>query len=89
MAKKVTKRTTKSKGSVKKKRTSQKRTGSISPIFVHGLIWFTIFVFSALFIYIDTDAYIAKSIRQFFGGLNGITAFVIPAIFGGTLIYLV
>ena len=89
MAKKVTKRTTKSKGSVKKKRTSQKRTGSISPIFVHGIIWFTIFVFSALFIYIDTDAYIAKSIRQFFGGLNGITAFVIPAIFGGTLIYLV
>lgn len=89
MAKKVTTRTTKSKGSVKKKRTSQKRTESISPIFVHGLIWFAIFVFSALFIYIDTDAYIAKSIRQFFGGLNGITAFVIPAIFGGTLIYLV
>lgn len=73
-----------------KKKTPQKQ-GSVfaTPIFIHGAIWAVLFVFTALFMYIDTNAVLAQASRSVLGGLFGIMAFLVPVVFGGTLVYLV
>ena len=52
-----------------------------SPIFINGTVIAVLFVFTALFMYISSDAVLADAARSFLGG-------VVPAIFGGALIYL-
>lgn len=76
-----------------KKKSVEKKTTETSifksPVFIHGLIWSVIFAFTSLFMYINTDAVLAEAARKSIGGLFGIMAYMIPVIFGGTLIYLV
>ncbi len=83
---------TKKKGAAKRKAPQKKTTQTSilkSPIFIHGLIWTVIFVFTALFMYIDTNAVLAEAAQKMLGGLFGVMAYMIPVIFCGTLIYLV
>ena len=83
---------TKKKGAAKRKAPQKKTTQTSilkSPIFIHGLILTVIFVFTALFMYIDTNAVLAEAAQKMLGGLFGVMAYMIPVIFCGTLIYLV
>ena len=85
--------------SASKKRVTSKKNNSRSkkqdqgifnnPIFVHGVAFGFLILFSGLFMYIDRDSFIAGGIRYFFGGLFGIMAYFIPLLFLGTLIYLI
>ena len=85
--------------SASKKKTTSKRSNTGSkkqdqgilnnPIFVHGLVFGFLILFSGLFMYIDRDSFIAGGIRYFFGGLFGVMAYFIPLLFLGTLIYLI
>ena len=91
--KKTTKKrtNTKGKGTTAKKKASKKNTEASllkSPIFVHGLIWSVLFVFTSLFMYINTDAVLAEAVRSFFGGVFGVMAYMVPVLFCGTLVYL-
>lgn len=83
---------TKKKGATKR-RAPQKKTEQTSifnsPVFIHGLVWSVIFVFTSLFMYINTNAVLAEAARKMFGGLFGVMAYMIPVVFCGTLIYLV
>ncbi len=90
MANKKTVKNTKGKSNTRKKNVSKKETGLLSsPLFTHGLIWTIIFGFTSLFMYINTDAVLAAAARKLFGGLFGVMSYMIPIIFGATLIYLV
>lgn len=60
-----------------------------SPLFLHGLIWAILAVFTSLFMYLNTDALIAGAIRKTLGGMLGLTSFAVPIIFIGTFIYLI
>ncbi len=83
---------TKKKGATKRKAPQKKTTETNilkSPLFIHGLVWTVIFVFTALFMYIDTNAVLAEAAQKMLGGLFGVMAYMIPIIFCGTLIYLV
>ena len=80
------------KGTTKRKGNKQQATETNilkSSLFIHGLIWSVIFVFTALFMYIDTNAVLAEAAQKMLGGLFGVMAYMIPVIFCGTLIYLV
>ncbi len=79
---------TKKKTNTKKK--APQKQGSIfaTPIFIHGAIWAVLFMFTALFMYINTDAVLAEASRSVLGGVFGVMAYMIPIVFGGTLIYL-
>ena len=78
-----------------KKKTQTKRAAKqeeslfTSPLFLHGLIWVIMFVLSALFMYINTEALIAEALRRVLGGLFGLMAYMVPFVFLGTFIYLV
>ncbi len=75
------------------KKTAKKRSAEVSivksPLFLHGCVWAILFVFFGLFIYINPDAILPKAIRSLLGGLFGILTYIIPLVFGGTLIYLI
>lgn len=86
-SKKSSNKKTKKKGASKKK--NQTTNIFKSPIFVHGLVWSVIFVFTSLFMYINTEAVLAEAARKSMGGLFGTSAYMIPILFGGTLLYLV
>ena len=87
---------TKKKTSTSKKGTAKKNTkqkgGSVSifasPVFIHGLIWAVLFMFTALFMYVDTTAVLAEAAQTMLCGLFGVMAYMLPVLFGGTLIYL-
>lgn len=80
---------TKKKTNTRKKAPKKQRSIFASPIFIHGAIWAVLFMFTSLFMYINTDAVLAEASRSVLGGVFGIMAYMIPIIFGGTLIYLV
>lgn len=83
-----TRKKTSAKGKAKKQQ--QVETNILkSSLFIHGLVWSVIFVFTALFMYIDTNAVLAEAAQKMLGGLFGVMAYMIPVIFCGTLIYLV
>lgn len=69
----------------------EKTIGEIfgSPMFISGAIFTILFVFSSLFMYIDSSSVLANAIYINLGGSYGLMAFVIPVIFVGVLIYLV
>ena len=83
------------KGPVKRKTNTKKnapsREESIvkSPLFIHGVVWVLLSLFSALFMYIDTNSTLAENMQGLFGGLFGIMAYMIPLVFFGTLFYLI
>ncbi|MGN0162339.1 MAG: DNA translocase FtsK 4TM domain-containing protein, partial [Candidatus Ornithomonoglobus sp.] len=81
------------------KKTTKKRTAMppepvkenslLNPLFIHGVIWSVMIAATLISMYIDTDAIIPVAVKSTCGGLFGIMAYVLPAIFIGTLIYLV
>ena len=75
----------------KKKQTQKNKQESIfaTPMFIHGAIWAVIFIFTALFMYIPTNAVLAEAFKHSLGGVFGVMAYMLPILFGGTLIYLV
>lgn len=85
------KKNTSSKKKTNTKKKAPKKQGSIfaTPIFIHGAVWAVLFMFTALFMYINTDAVLAEASRSVLGGIFGVMAYMVPIIFGGTLIYLV
>ncbi len=85
------KKNTSSKKKTNSKKKSPQKQGSVfaTPIFIHGAVWAVLFIFTALFMYIDTNAVLAQASRSVLGGLFGIMAFMVPIVLGGTLIYLV
>ena len=83
-----TKKKPTTKGKTKKQQVAESSILK-SPLFIHGLIWSVIFVFTALFMYIDTSAVLAEAARKMLGGLFGIMAYMLPVVFCGTLLYLV
>ncbi|MCH5211744.1 MAG: DNA translocase FtsK [Oscillospiraceae bacterium] len=60
-----------------------------SPLFIHGVIWAMLSLFSSLFMYIDTKSALAETMQGLFGGLFGIMAYMMPLVFFGTLFYLI
>ena len=60
-----------------------------SPMFISGAIFTVLFVFSALFMYVDSSSVLANAVYVNLGGAYGLMAFVIPVIFAGVLIYLI
>ena len=85
-----TKKKANSKSTSKKRQTVAREESVLkNSVFVHGVVWSLLFVFSALFMYLGSDALLAKAVRDCLGGLFGITSYTVPVIFGGTLIYLV
>lgn len=82
---------TKKKGSVKKKSAPKKQEQSLfsTPMFVHGVVLSVMFMFTALFMYINTEAVLAQASQRMLGGVFGIMAYMIPVIICGALIYLV
>ncbi len=92
MAKKKTSTTKKKSGASKNTRKNSTQTAQnlfASPMFIHGAVWAVLFVFTALFMYISTDALLADAFRGVLCGLFGVMSYMLPVIFGGTLIYLV
>lgn len=83
---KNSKKTTKKPTS--KAKAQQPESFFTSTLFLHGLIMAVVFMFSALFMYVSTDALIARAMRSALGGVFGVAAFTVPAIFGGAFIYL-
>lgn len=77
------------KKSATKAKTQQPESFFTSTLFLHGLIMAVVFMFSALFMYISTDALIARGMRSALGGVFGVASFTVPAIFGGAFIYLI
>lgn len=70
---------------------SSQDTGSFlaDPLFLHGVIWVILSVFTSLFMYINTGALMAEAIRGLLGGLFGLMSYMIPFIFIGTFVYLI
>ncbi len=85
------KKNTSTKKKTNNKKKAPAKQGSIfaTPVFIHGAIWAVLFMFTSLFMYINTDAVLAEASRELLGGLFGVMAYIIPVIFCGTLIYLV
>ncbi len=83
----------------KSKKTAKKRTANpaepvkdnslLNPLFIHGVIWSVMIAATLISMYIDTDAIIPVAVKSACGGMFGIMAYAMPAIFIGTLIYLV
>ena len=88
---KTTKKTTKRKTTPKKVTppVSEDRGFITSPMFIHGAVWVMMFVFSFLFMYIETHSTMAEAAHSFFGGIFGITAYLLPVIILGTLVYFI
>ena len=92
MAKKKTSDTKKKTSGTKTARKNSKQTPQsifATPIFIHGLVWSLLFMFTSLFMYISTDALLAEAFRGALCGLFGVMAYMLPVILCGTLIYLV
>lgn len=68
---------------------NEDRSFIASPLFIHGAVWAMMFVFSALFMYIDTRSTMAEAAHSFFGGILGVTAYMLPVIICGTLAYFI
>lgn len=77
------------RNTAKKKAVEPVESFFASPLFLHGLIWAILSVFTSLFMYMNTDALIAGAIRKTLGGILGLTSFAVPLIFIGTFIYLI
>lgn len=60
-----------------------------SPVFIHGVIWIMMLVFTVLFMYIDKNSTMARAAHSFFGGILGITAYLFPIVIMGTLAYFI
>lgn len=71
------------------KKQAQPESFFTSTLFLHGLIMAVVFMFSAMFMYVSTDALIARAMRSALGGLFGAAAYMVPALFGGAFIYLI
>lgn len=78
-----------SKKSVSKAAAQQPESFFTSTLFLHGLVMAVVFMFSAMFMYVSTDALIARAMRSALGGVFGAAAFMVPALFGGAFIYLI
>lgn len=77
------------RNTAKKKAVEPVESFFASPLFLHGLIWAILSVFTSLFMYMNTDALIAGAIRKTLGGILGLTSFAVPLIFIGTFVYLI
>lgn len=88
------------KGSVNKsKKTAKKRSAVpakqaegnslLNPLFIHGAVLSVIIAATLISMYIETDAIVPVAVKSVCGGLFGIMAYILPAIFIGMLIYLV
>ena len=82
------KKNTTGKTAVKKKPAGNENIFA-TPVFIHGAVLAVIFVFTTLFMFIDTEAVLAEASQRALGGVFGIMAYMIPVIFCGLLIYLV
>ncbi len=91
MANKKNVKNTKGKNTSRKKPAKKQASDVMlnSPMFIHGLIWSILFIFTSLFMYISTDGVLAEGLRMLLGGLFGVMAYMLPVVFCGTLIYLV
>lgn len=93
----ATKKTTKTKKTTTQKTAPKKVAPQVSddrgfitsPMFIHGTVWVMMLVFSSLFMYIETQSTMARAAHAFFGGIFGITAYLLPVIICGTLIYFI
>ena len=83
-----TRKKTSAKGKTKKQQMTETNILK-SPLFIHGLVWSVLFVFTSLFMYINTNAVLAEAAQKMLGGLFGVMSYMVPVIFCGTLIYLV
>lgn len=85
--------TAKSKKSSKASKSAMPQTSEpsvfTSPLFIHGVIWALCLLFSMIFMYLDSDAVFAAAVKSFLGGMLGIMAYAVPAVFCGTLVYLI
>ena len=85
---KTVKGNTKGKKQTKKKQTKSSEDIFKSSLFIHCSVWVLMFVFTALFMYMGSDALLASAVRELLGGLFGTSAYMIPIVFAGTLIYM-
>lgn len=84
------------KSSSSKSKQSKKKNAAVpddeytllNPIFIHGVVLAALTMITTVSMYISTGAIIPSAIKSACGGLFGITAYAIPAIFAGVLIYL-
>ena len=79
---------TRGKKQTKKKQSKSNKNMFKDSLFIHCSIWVLLFVFTGLFMYLGSEATIARYVRELLGGLFGTMAYMVPVVFAGTLIYM-